>query len=139
MATEAAELRERERDRPPAWQAVAGLLVTLPSTLFVLLNMLRYEFGVREPFETLRPVVSPSTEWGNAILAAIVLLGPPVGFVLAMWSVFRAALRRDDGWLVATFRVRLWWPHLAVAAVALGTAGFLYSHLAVEAIAERWP
>jgi hypothetical protein len=126
-------------DRPPAWQGVAGLVVTLPSTLFVILNILRFEMGVREPYETLRPVVSPSTEWGNAILAAVAILGPVVGFVLAMWSVFRAALRRDDGWLVATFRLRLWWPHLAVALVALTTAAILNGHLAIEAIHERWP
>jgi hypothetical protein len=69
----------------------------------------------------------------------MILLGPVAGFVLAMWSVVRAGLRRDDSWLVGTLRVRLWWPNLVVAAIALLTAGIIYGHLAIEAIHDRWP
>ena len=121
------------------WTAVVGSLVVLPSLLFVVLNMLRWELGLLEPYEALRPVVQPTSELANAILAAVALLGPPAGFVLAMWHTLRARLRRDAGWLVGTLRVRLSWPHIAVALVAMATATFLYGHLAIEAIAERWP
>ena len=115
--------------------AVLAGVIVLPSTLFVGASMLKYSFGMPWLYERLGAFADPSTSLEDAIVTTLVLFGPLVAAVVALWPVVRVRLARHEGTIDAGLSLRIAWWNLAIGAFALGLLALLVGHLAADAIA----
>jgi hypothetical protein len=115
--------------------AVLATLVVLPSALFVGASFLKYSFGMPWLYERLGDFANPRTSVEDGIVTTLVLFGPIVAAVLALWPVVRVRLAHREGTIDAGVSLRLAWWNVAVGVFALGLLALLVGHLAADAIA----
>ena len=113
---------------------LAAVLV-LPAALFLAANLLKYNLGWAGLYDALGPFANPGGELADRVVSAIVLLGPTIAAVVALWPILRLRLRHPSGHLEASVSLQLLWANVAVAVVAMGIVGLLVGHLVADAIA----
>jgi hypothetical protein len=113
---------------------LAAILV-VPAILFVAASLLKYNLGWAGLYDALGPFANPGGGFADGVVSAIVLLGPTIAAILALWPILRLRLRRPSGQLEATVSLRLEWANVAIAVVAIGIVGLLVGHLVADAIA----
>jgi hypothetical protein len=109
---------------------VASLLLALPTAYFLLINILKFELGVDEPYDSSWPLfesvgIRESLGWNINLL---ILLGPVVAFVLTIFQAVKINWHISKEHFLFQFTVRKRWFPLLVAAfsVSLLTVLFLY-------------
>ena len=118
-------------DARARWTWILPGLLVLPAALFLGANILKFELGIAGPYEWLGPLTDPSRSV-NDLVTAIVLLGPALALAIALWPIVRVRFAHPDEEVRATVSLRLRWPNIAVAVVALGVLAVLLGHVAVE-------
>jgi hypothetical protein len=122
--------RHRAWDRRLVWAVV----LLAPAVVFVNGSALQYGVGVTGAADWFNPVF---TTGGLRQVATVwIVAGPLVAFLLAASRVFPIRLVREAGdtWEIR-LRVRVDWPAILVASVALLYGGFLIGHLVAENMA----
>jgi hypothetical protein len=115
--------------------ALVAAILALPAALFLAANLLKYNLGWAGLYDALGPFANPGGEFADRVVSAIVLLGPTIGAIIALWPVLRLRLRHPNGQLEATVSLRLEWANVAIAVVAIGIVAFLVGHVVADAIA----
>ena len=135
-----AAISERMREarsmngHPGIWWSRAagglGLLAALPSAIFVVLNLLQYQFGVGDTESTRWWIESSS----DALALTGYLGGPVLAIVLAILGMGRFGISRGtDGSLAVMARFRPTW----LAMVTLGVAGLVLAIVVGYGISEN--
>ena len=110
----------------------ACIALVTPAIVFVVVNVLRYELGMRGPHDILEPVIDPSAAWAQGVIDGVVFFGPLIAFGLAAFSVLRLRVQRRSHAFVGTVEVQ-WHPALlAVAVVSAVVFGVLGAYLVAE-------
>jgi hypothetical protein len=110
-------------------------IVMAPSALFVAASLLKYSLGVPWLYARLGWFADPRASWEDAIVTSLVLAGPILAAVLALWPVIRLRVAHGRGTLEAGVSLRLAWWNLAVGVAAIGLMAVLFGHLVTDAIA----
>ncbi|MGH2711733.1 MAG: hypothetical protein ACRDH9_11080 [Actinomycetota bacterium] len=103
------------------------LLLVLPSLVWVVANVLKFEMGVDAPYDFLRPVIGPGTELAEMAVAAVVILGPLAAILLTLLRTTRISLTRTKGGVRARGSLSARWGDIAIlgfAAASLVVIGF---------------
>jgi len=110
-------------DDEPWTYPAAGVFATDSGGLFVASNLLRYQAGVTQPYDTLSPLWSTGIGPYQFAFNATILLGPMIAMAIAALAVLRVSfVRAGTGWtLVLTVRKR--WPEIAVLAFGVALVG----------------
>jgi hypothetical protein len=117
---------------PPRSRAVLALALLMPGLLFVVMNILKFELGVDQPYDALEPAFVPEGAVLATIVNGIILLGPVAAALLTVLPMLRARLHRDGGILRLELALRLNPLHLVVAVLALAIVGTLGAYLIAE-------
>ncbi len=102
---------------------VAGLIISLPTLIFVLANMLQYGLGIQGPADVIDPLVpGPPIGW-------LVLMLPLIGFVTAAVPVVGVTIARGETGLRSQIVVHMRPVNLFAGAITGGLAAFVVAHL----------
>lgn len=107
-------------------------VLQVPAVLFVGANLLKYGLGVDGLSDALGPFAEPTNDAMDAIVTAVVLIGPIVALLLSLVPITRFRFGRRDGALEARVVVRMRWSSIAVAIAALGVLLVLGSYTLAE-------
>lgn len=119
---------------PGAW-AMAGALLALPTALFAAGSIAAYGMELAGARGVMDPVSSWVEAWGPA--NALLVLGPPVGVLLAFAPLLRLRLPSGSASGEATVGVRLRSLNLAVTAVCLALSAVLAWYYLGEVLLSR--
>lgn len=117
---------------PPRSRAVLALALLVPGFVFVVMNILKFELGVDQPYDALEPIFVPEGAVLAVLANVIIVVGPVAAALLTLLPMLRARLRRDSGILRLELALRLSTPHLVVALLALAVIGTIGGHLIGE-------
>lgn len=120
-------MRDRAR-----WPALIAALLVLPAVLFVAANLLKYGLDVAFLSDALGPFAEPGRGAADVVVTGVVLLGPVAALAIALLPLVRLRLGRSDGTIEASMFLRLRWPQMAVAVVALAVLAALGAYLVAE-------
>jgi hypothetical protein len=96
----------------------AGLILSLPTAFVIVIAVLKYEFGVSGPFDSMQPLLE---SWGikdppGWNINLLILLGPVVGFLLALFQLLKINLRFEKKQVeIYTVIQKKWFPILVSA------------------------
>ena len=100
------------------WLSTAGLLLALPAAYLVCISVLKYGLNISGPFDASQPLlerwgIKDSLGWNINLL---ILVGPVVGFLLAIFQVLRIKwdLRKEEFQFHFTIQKK-WFPILVMA------------------------
>jgi hypothetical protein len=109
----------------PRRGAVLGLAVALPTTILVLVAVLKYVFGVAGPFDFIEPAMTPIVT--HPLGETFFVLSPYLGLLFVLMPVTRVSLdRQQDGIRIA---IRLVSPVANLLAAGLCTAVVVFMAL----------
>ena len=114
------------------WSTVLAATLVLPAVAFVAANVLKHGFGVDALSNVLGRFAEPGDGAFSIVVTALVLLGPVVAVAIVLVPMVRLRLGRSDGTAEEAVSVRLEWPRLAIALVALAVLAALAGYLAAE-------
>lgn len=100
----------------PIRLALVALAITLPTTIFVGVAVLKYVLGVPGPFDAIEPTVTPFIT--HPIGETILVLAPYVAFALAVLPFARLRLGWREGRLAASVNAAVPLTSLVVGAVS---------------------
>ena len=107
----------------PVRLALVALAITLPTAFFVGVAVLKYFFGVAEPFDAIEPTATPFIT--HPIGETILVLAPYVAFSLAILPFTRLRLGWREGRLAASAEAAVPVTSLAVGAISAGLIVFM--------------
>jgi hypothetical protein len=112
---------------------VLGLdgLLLLPSVLFVVANVLKYELGLPALAGALGPLAEPRG-LAEVVVSVVVLLGPVVAAIVALAPIVRLRWGRSSDVLEATLSLRYRRGNLVVAGIAFAVLAALGGYLLAE-------
>jgi hypothetical protein len=123
----------------PAWRhpqmwALVALIVIAPTTLFVVLSMLAYQFGI----SGLVGLMEPVNQWlnGQRLLDLLLVVSPAAGRLLAAAPLLKLDLHKRDSGGSATIELRMKALNLVVALLALLIGGLLVGHIVFENVLQ---
>lgn len=109
----------------PRRSALLGLAVALPTTILVLVAVLKYVFGVAGPFDLIEPAMTPIVT--HPLGETFFVLSPYLGLLFALMPVTRVSLdRQQDGVRIA---IRLVAPVANLLAAAMCAAVVVFMAL----------
>jgi hypothetical protein len=117
----------------PRHGALLGLAVALPTTMLVLVAVLKYVFGIAGPFDLIEPAMTPIVT--HPLGETIFVLSPYLGLLFALVPVTRVSLdRQQDGVRIA---IRLVAPvaNLLAAAMCAAVVVFMALYWVAENLA----
>jgi hypothetical protein len=121
---------------PTAW-AVAGAVVLLPTTVFVALSILTYQFSV----SGLAGFADPLNSWLNnqRLLDLALVVAPALAALLAALPLVRIGYTHLEGGSEASLSVRLRALNVIVVVIGLGVACLLVGHILFESVMHIGP
>jgi len=122
-------------DRRPA---VIGLVLILAPLYFVSASLLKYGLGIGFMFDPLEAFLSISGRRVvfNVVSPFVFLGGLCLALTLNTYAVARLNVRREDGTIVSTVRLRL--SNIAVAVVSILLLATLLGYVFLENVAYRY-
>ena len=117
---------------------ILAALLVLPSALFAAASILKYWLHVPFLYDALGPFADPRGGLPDTMVTTVVLFGPMVAAIVALWPIVRLRVGRSTGTIEASMSVRLAWANVLVATVAVGLLVLLFGYLAAENAACWW-
>ena len=111
-----------------------ALLLALPTAYFITISLLKYEFNVDGPFDSATPFLErlgfkENIGWNINLL---ILFGPMIAFLLAMFQVFKANWQFSKEQFEFHFTFRKKWFPLMVAVISGGLLLTLFIYMVGE-------
>jgi hypothetical protein len=115
------------------WLVLAGLLLALPAAYFFSINILN-EMGISGPYKAAEPVFA---RWGSKQplgwnINLLILLGPVVGFLLAIFQVLKIKWDFGKENFQFHFTVQKKWFPILVAALSSSLLAILFLYMLGE-------
>lgn len=112
----------------------AGLLLSIPSAYFILIAVMKYEWNINGPFDSIAPFlesagISEPIGWNINLL---ILFGPVVGLLLCITQVLSIQWEINREAVKFHFTVRKRWFPLLVAAMSGSLIAFLFIYMVGE-------
>ena len=118
--------------------AIIGLLLSAPALFFVFASLLKFSFGVEQPFNLLEGILSHPNWFRlfNIISPLVFVGGLFAGVLLNLYPQIEMQLRRDQGKLVATITAEASPINLAIVILACLLLLTLFGYVALENLAN---
>jgi hypothetical protein len=108
------------------------ILLVGPSVVFVAVNLLKFELGVDAPYDALAPLIDPSSQLANLLVAAVVILGPIAAVFLTLRHAATGSVRTTKPGVEAQFTMRARWSDVLMIGVAIAPLIVIGLHLIAE-------
>ena len=117
-----------------ALSAIIGLGLSAPALFFVMASLLKYNFGVSQPFNLIESLFATPDRLHlfNIISPFVFVGGLLVGVIVNLYPQIEMQLRRDDGRLVATITAEAKLINLAVVILGCLLLATLFGYVVVE-------
>lgn len=116
--------------------AAVGALLIVPAFLFVVANLLKYNFGNATLYDGFFATMFDLSLWRStrmeALANGVIVGGPLLALALTALVCIRVDLRRESGAVAATVAVRLTKGHIAVAVVSVLLLATMAAYLLLE-------
>ena len=109
-----------------------AVALLVPAVLFVTVNLLRYQVGVAQPYDTLSPLWSTGVGAYQLAFNATVLLGPVIAMTIAAVAVLRVRFARTNAGSNVAMTIRRRWPEIGVLAFGAALVGVMGIYLIAE-------
>ena len=121
-----------------ALSAIIGLGLVAPALFFVLASVLKYNFGVSQPFDLFEGMLATPDRLRlfNLISPFIFVGGLLVGVIVNLYPQMEMQIRRDHGRLVATITAEAKPINLAIVILGCLLLVTLFGYVAVENLAH---
>jgi uncharacterized membrane protein YidH (DUF202 family) len=118
--------------------AIIGLALTAPALFFVSVSLLKFSFGVDQPFNLLEGILSNPDQFHlfNIISPFVFVGGLLAGVLLNLYPQIEMQLRRDQGKLVATITAEASPINLVVVMLGCLLLLILFGYIALENLAN---
>ena len=116
------------------WLSAAALLLALPTAYFILISVLKYIFGIDEPFDSIWPTLE---QWGAKEslgwnINLLILFGPVIALIIAATQVLRIQFQFSKEQIDFHVQVKKHWFALFVAVFSAGLLAILFWYVAGE-------
>ncbi len=120
--------------------AVVGFVLLLAPLYFVSASLLKYGLGIGFLFDPLETFLSASGRRVvfNVVSPFVFLGGLCLALALNSYAVARLNLRREQGAIVSTIRLKLSWSNIAVAIISILLLTTLLGYVFLENVAYRY-
>jgi hypothetical protein len=111
-----------------------GLILAIPTAYFIFISVLKYQFGINDPFDILQPSLE-RMEIKNAIgwnINLLILFGPVLAFLLTVLQVLRIKWEFTQQEFQFQFTIHKKWFPILVAAFSIGILAILFVYGFVE-------
>jgi hypothetical protein len=124
--------------KSPALSAIIGLGLAAPALFFVLASLLKYNFGVSQPFDLLESMLATPDRFHlfNIISPFVFVGGLFMGVIVNLYPQMQMQLRRDHGRLVATITAEAKPINLTIVILGCLLLATLLGYVAVENLAH---
>jgi hypothetical protein len=121
-----------------ALSAILGLGLSAPTLFFVVASLLKYNFGVSQPFNLFESMLATPDRFRlfNIISPFVFVGGLIVGVIVNLYPQIQMQLRRDHGRLVATITADAKPINLAIVILSCLLLAMLFGYVAVENLAH---
>ena len=121
-----------------ARSAIIGLALSAPALFFVVASLLKYNFGVSQPFSLFEGMFATPERLHlfNIISPVVFVGGLLVGVIVNLYPQIEMQLRRDQGRLVATITAEAKPINLAIVVLGCLLLATLFGYVAVENLAH---
>ena len=114
--------------------AIISLLLALPTAYFIAIAVLKYEFGVDGPFDSIAPLLE---RWGikeapGWNINLLILFGPLLAFFLTIFQLLGIRMQFTQNHFLFQVTVRKRWLPLLVAGFSISLLAFLLVYLLGE-------
>ena len=111
--------------------AIISLLLALPTAYFIVISVLKYEFGVDGPFDSIAPLlgswgIKESLGWNINLL---ILFGPLLAFFLTIFQLLGVRMQFTQNHFLFQITVRKRWLPLLVAGFSISLFAVLFTYL----------
>lgn len=110
--------------------SIIGLLFAIPTAYFIFISVLKYQFGINDPFDILQPSlermgIKNAIGWNINLL---ILFGPVLAFVLTIFQVLRIKWEFTQHEFQFQFTIHKQWFPILVATFSLGMLAVLLAY-----------
>jgi hypothetical protein len=118
--------------------AILGLGLSAPALFFIVASLLKYNFGVRQPFTLFENMLAtPERAHLFNIISPIIFVGGVLmGVIVNIYPQIEMQLRRDQGRLVATITAEAKPLNLAIVILGCLLLATLFGYVAFENLAH---
>ena len=114
--------------------AIISLLLALPTAYFIVIAVLKYEFGVGGPFDAIAPLLE---SWGikeapGWNINLLIFLGPLLAFLLTIFQLLGIRMQFTQNHFLFQITVRKRWLPFLVAGFSISLLAFLFVYLLGE-------
>ena len=107
-----------------------GLIFAIPTAYFIFISVLKYQFGINDPFDILQPSlermgIKNAIGWNINLL---ILLGPVLAFLLTVFQVLRIKWEFTQQEIQFQFTIHKKWFPILVATFSLGILAILLAY-----------
>ena len=107
-----------------------GLILAIPTAYFIFISVLKYQFGINDPFDILQPSlermgIKNAIGWNINLL---ILFGPVLAFLLTVFQVLRIKWEFTQREFQFQFTIHKKWFPILVAAFSLGILAVLFAY-----------
>ena len=107
-----------------------GLILAIPTAYFIFISVLKYQFGINNPFDILQPSlermgIKNAIGWNINLL---ILFGPVLAFLLTVFQVLRINWEFTQQEFQFQFTIHKKWFPILVAAFSLGILAVLFAY-----------
>ena len=111
-----------------------GLILAIPTAYFIFISVLKYQFGINDPFDILQPSLE-RMGINNAIgwnINLLILFGPVLAFLLTVFQVLKIKWEFTQQEFRFQFTIHKNWFPILVAVFSLGILAILFAYGFVE-------
>jgi hypothetical protein len=118
--------------------AILGLGLSAPALFFITASLLKYDFGVSQPFTLIENMLAtPEQAHLFNIISPIVFVGGLLmGVIVNLYPQLEMQLRRDQGRLVATITAEVKPINLVIVILGCLLLATLFGYVALENLAH---
>jgi hypothetical protein len=121
-----------------ALSAIIGLVFSAPALFFIVASLLKYNFGVSQPFTLFENMLATPDKLHlfNIISPIVFIGGLLMGVIVNLYPQIEMQLRRDQGRLVATITAEAKPINLAIVILGCLLLATLFGYVALENLAH---